>query len=219
MKSSKLFFLLVFCMFAYSNVQGNAGVPLELQSFKQSQSAKPELSYYLQYGFKLGTDIMVSTKQLSVYDNLNQFYSGMFGFYVRGGYKYIFGELGFNYIFYKGRYEVTMNNGILLPEETVESRYFQIPLKVVGYIPIKDNFAFTPNVGIIYKPLIHVTKNDILYSKNNLQAHQFLFTAGVGFKIKFVTMDVAYCKDLKPYYQDKSSEKPSYINVSLGIMF
>lgn len=219
MKNNKLLILFIFCLCVYSNVLGNTGKPLEIQYIKQYQRANSELSSYLQYGFKLGTDIMVSSKQLSSCDELNQFYSGMFGFYLRGGYKYIFGEIGFNYIFYKGRYEVTMDNGILLPEETVESRYFHIPLKIVGYIPIKDNFAFIPNVGIVYKPLIHVTKNDIYYSKHNLQKHQFLFTAGVGFKIKFVTVDVSYCKDLKPYYQDKSSMKPSYVNVSLGIMF
>lgn len=179
------------------------------------------LDDYLQYGFHLGTDLTVSTRQLSDYDKLENLLSGTFGFFVRGGYRYIFGELGFNYMFYKGYYDVKTLELKPLGVETVESRYLQIPLKVVGYLPVgqKKVCAFMPHVGIMYQPLIHVTKNDINYGKHNLTRHQFLYQAGLGFRAKFFNVEVAWKKAIKPFYSDRESVKQSYVNIMVGFQF
>lgn len=180
-----------------------------------------ELDSYLQYGFHLGTDLMLSGRQLSSFDNLENLLSGIFGFFVRGGYQYIFGELGFHYMFFKGYYNVSTLDGIPLGAETVESRYLQIPFKIVGYIPVgkRNMCAFLPHVGISYQPLIHVTTNDINYGKHNLTPHQFLYQAGLGFRVKFFNVEVAWKKSIKPFYCDRTSLKPSYLNILVGFQF
>jgi hypothetical protein len=174
----------------------------------------------IQYGFKLGTDLSLTSRQLSDYDHLNGLLSGTFGFYFRAGYEFIFGEIGLSYMFFKGRYDAyTPDGGTLLGTETVESRYLQIPLKVVGQISLGKKFAFLPNAGFLYQPLIQNSKNDINYGKNNLTAHQFLFTAGMGIRIKFLTFDVTFKQSLKPFFADRPSIKPSFLNLMVGFHF
>lgn len=217
MKSKNLLFLVSFPLLFTFSITLKAGEPYQLAWQAQNKAAKAVSEDYLHYGLRLGTHILLSSKQLSECDHLNSFYSGMFGFYVRGGYHYIYGELGLHYIFYKGRYEVQNADGYLFPNETVESRYLQVPVKLVGRIQVNKIFSILPNVGVLYQPLIHVSKNDISYGKQNLQNHPFSFTAGLGVKIKFFTIDVGYVKDLKPYYANKSSQKPSYLHIALGV--
>lgn len=178
-----------------------------------------ERSDILQFGFRLGTDLSLTSRQLSDYDHLSSLFSGTFGFFMRAGYRYIYGEFGLNYMFFKGGYESLITDLSPTGAETVESRYLQVPLKVVGQIAVGKKFAFLPNAGFLYQPLIHTTKNDINYGKKNLCRHQFLFTAGLGIRIKFVTIDVAYKQSLKPFFSDRSSIKPSFLNILLGFQF
>lgn len=215
---SKCILLLIILFLIFTFPAGlKAGKPYQFAPQSPNKTAKLVSEDYLHYGLRVGTHIILSSKQLSEYDELTHFYSGMFGFYVRGGYHYIYGELGLHYIFYKGRYEVRTPDGYLLPEETAESRYLQVPIKLVGRIQVSKTFSILPNVGVLYQPLIHVSKNDISYGKSNLQNHQFSFTAGLGVKIKFFTIDVGYVKDLKPYYTNRTSQKPSYMHIALGV--
>lgn len=188
---------------------------------KISAIQSQELDDYLQYGFRLGTDFTISSRQLSDYDKLENLLSGTFGFFIRGGYRFIYGELGFNYMFYKGYYDAYTLDNKPLGKETVESRYFQIPFKVVGNLIFGKHkvCAFMPHVGIMYQPLIHVSTNDINYSKNNLTKHQFLYQAGLGFRVKFFNVEVAWKKAIKPFYSDRESVKQSYINVMVGFQF
>lgn len=181
---------------------------------------KGEIGQYLHFGFRLGTDFTLSKRQVSNTDKLVNFTSATFGFYVRGGYRFIFGELGLHYMFYKGFYRITDDTQTnILAEEQVESRYLQIPFKVVGYWEATPNFALVPQVGITYQPLIHVSKNDINYNKKTLTPHQFLYSAGLGFKIKFVTLEVSYKKAIKPFFKDRDSEKQSFLNLMIGVQF
>ena len=178
-----------------------------------------EIGRYLQAGFRLGTDFLLTNRQISDYDYLENFLSGTFGFYARGGYEFIFGEIGLNYMFYKGFYKISDMNLDPLTAETVESRYLQIPISVVGYWQATPTFALIPKVGITYQPLIHVTKNDVDYNKHTLTRHQFLYSAGVGIKLKFFTVDVAYKRAMKPFFSQKESVKQSFINLMVGFQF
>lgn len=178
-----------------------------------------EIGRYLQAGFRLGTDFLLTDRQISDHDYLENFLSGTFGFYARGGYEFIFGEIGLNYMFYKGYYQISDLNMDPLTAETVESRYLQIPISVVGYWQATKTFALIPKVGITYQPLIHVSKNDINYNKHTLTPHQFLYSAGVGIKLKFFTVEVAYKGAMKPFFTQKESVKQSFINLMVGFQF
>ena len=188
---------------------------------QEIQLQNKDLENYLHLGFRLGTDFVISNRQLSDFDKLESVFSGTFGFFARGGYQYVFGELGFQYMFFKGHYHAFTLDSIPMGSETVESRYLQIPFRVLGYFPVGQRkiVALMPHIGIMYQPLIHVSKNDIKYSKNNLMQHQFLYQAGFGVRIKFLTVEVAWKRAIRPYFQDRTSVKQSYINLMIGFQF
>ena len=188
---------------------------------QEIQLQNKELENYLHIGFRLGTDFVISNRQLSNFDKLESVFSGTFGFFARGGYQYVFGELGLQYMFFKGHYEAYTLDSVFMGRETVESRYLQIPLRVLGYFPVGQRkiVALMPHIGIMYQPLIHVTNNDIKYSKHNLMQHQFLYQAGFGCRIKFFTVEVAYKRAIRPFFQDRTSVKQSFINVMVGFQF
>lgn len=167
---------------------------------------------WIQYGFRIGYNFALDSKY-SATDVLSQSQSAEFGGYIRLG-KIIYGEIGLGYMFHKGTYDTQ-----LIQNERIETRYLQIPLKVVGYLPLGEKFALTPNIGVIYQPLLKVTKNEIDYNRSTLTNQQFYFTGGLGLKIKFVTVDVAYRKAFCPFFSDKASKKNSFCNVSLGFQF
>ena len=124
--------LLLLALFAFSlTLSANEGDSLRFDSRstpKKSLEITNDLDVYLQYGFHIGTDIPLDSRYLSGYDHLNGILTGSFGFYVRGGYTYIFGEVGLEYMFYKGRYEArnTVSN-ILIGTETVKAAICRSP--------------------------------------------------------------------------------------------
>src|SRR5574344_1777894 len=139
-------------IYAYSHTIGNDS--LFVSSPKLFLQTKTTSNDILQYGFRLGTDLSLTSKQLSEFDHLNGLFSGTFGFFIRGGYKYMYGELGLYYMCFKGRYDAySLIDKELIGTETVESRYLQIPIKAVGQIDVQRKRYFLPNIGIIYQPL------------------------------------------------------------------
>lgn len=235
MKARKLILLrnsalivLALCLFAPLSLSaaGSDSVPAPrsvlgtARSFQKAQAhSNSYLDPYLQYGFRIGTDINLSNKQLSDRDRMDGLFSGTFGFYARGGYEFIFGELGLNYMFYRGTYDTQVSDSVTISNEIVESRYLQVPISVVGYWAATDHFALIPKAGIIYQPLLQVTENDIGYGKHNFTKHQCLFHAGLGIRYKFITFDVAYKKALKPFFSDRTSVKQSFLHISVGVQF
>lgn len=196
-----------------------ATVVAEVPPFAWQRDTRKGWEDYLQYGLRLGSDIMLSSRDLTATDHLEGFYSGQFGFYVRGGYKFAFFETGLHYSFYKGRYQIEPTAVFPLNVETVESRYLKVPMKLVFQWRATSTFAIYPQCGVVYKPLISITKNDIGYDKSRLQPHQFLLTAGVGFQVKFFSLDFSYLKELRPYYVIPESKKASYLQVTAGVHF
>ncbi len=180
-------------------------------------SERGELGDYLQYGVRIGTDINLSSKWISDLDYQKRHLSAQFGFYVRGGYRFIFAETGLEYTFHKCFYETWTPDGLPIASETVESRYLQIPLKAVGLIKAGNICAFLPYAGIIYKPLIHCSKNDINYGKATLTRHQCQFTAGLELRIKFVTIGAGYQYNLMPFFSDRKSVRQQFLSINLGV--
>lgn len=175
------------------------------------------LEDYLQYGIHIGTDVNLTDKWLSERDHMKTHLAAMFGAYVRGGYKFIFAETGLEYIFHKCQYETWNAEGFRAGAETVESRYLQVPVKVVGLIKAGKIFSFLPYAGIVYKPLIHCSKNDIGYGKATLTRHQCQVTAGLDLRIKFVMVGVGYRYNLLPAFSDRKSIRQQFLSITLGV--
>lgn len=213
-----LLFLLLCTAITFSRAAAPDSLPLRPAPLPMlSLSDDKDIEDYLQYGIRIGTDLNLTSKQVSDRDHIKTHLSAMFGAYVRGGYKYIFGETGLEYIFHKCYYETWNTDGLRSGDETVESRYLQIPVKVVGQIKAGGICAFLPYAGIVYKPLIHCSKNDIGYGKATLTRHQCQITAGLDFRIKFVLVGIGYKYNLKPFFSDRSSVRQQFLTITLGV--
>lgn len=187
----------------------------ELSSFQTMTKDKPSL---IQWGFRVGTNFSL-TKDLSVNDYMDKLVSGEFGAFIRVG-RYVYAEVGIGYLFNKGTFEMDLDTlSMNTVKEVIEARYLQVPVKLVGYIPLVPKIALQPHVGVIYQPLLKVTDNDFNYSMDNLQKNQFLVTAGLGVKLFFVTVDISYRQSLMTFFSDRNSKKPAYINLMVGFQF
>ena len=140
-------------------------------------SAQKEKWY--QIGFKIGTQFPI-VRDYSDVDYLTGTRTVHFGGFFRAG-KYVFGEIGFGYQYFKNRFNVTLPDGSVM-DDLVENRYLVIPIKAVGDVRIKKKIAFMPQVGISYLPLLKVTENGLGYSKNNIsrQTHPPFFWQSVS---------------------------------------
>ncbi len=175
-----------------------------------SEFKKPD---WLQYGFRIGVNVPLH-KQFYVNTDFRKLFSAEFGAYVRAG-KYVYAELGFGYAFNKSRFIWERDTF----ETALEFRFLQIPLKIVGVVPMGEIFTLEPGIGIIYQPLIQTNKNLYFSQKENLNKHHFLLTAGLGIKVYFFTLDIHYRYGFTPYLKKSAIKKPAFIHIALGFQF
>lgn len=172
----------------------------------------------VQFGVRVGVNVKVGDFKYSARDLLKRLSSAEFGAFVRVG-KHVYVETGLSYMFHKGTYSSVISDTLAPVTERVETRYLQVPLKLVGYIPLGKQFALLPHAGVIYQPLIGVTKNDIGFKKENISQHQLLFSGGIGAKLSFVLVEVAYKRSFFSFFSDRKSANPSFIAFTLGVQF
>ncbi|MBR4647941.1 MAG: hypothetical protein IKO75_12580 [Bacteroidales bacterium] len=177
-------------------------------------SAQKENWY--QIGFKIGTQFPIVHNYTDV-DYLTGTRTVHFGGYFRAG-KYVYGEIGFGYQYFKNRFRVTLPNDSVT-DDLVENRYLVIPVKVVGDVRITKKISFMPQVGISYQPLLKVTENNLGYSKENIKKHWVLLTAGFDMRLGYITIGVDYRYSFQHFFQNKEGQKPQYIGISAGVIF
>lgn len=177
-------------------------------------SAQKENWYQL--GFKIGTQFPI-VHDYSDVDYLTGTRTVHFGGYFRAG-KYVFGEIGFGYQYFKNRFRVTLPNDSIT-DDLVENRYLVIPVKVVGDVRITKKISFMPHVGISYQPLLKVTENLLGYSKENIEKHWVLLTTGFDMRFGFITLGVDYRYSFQKFFKNKDGKHPQYIGISAGVIF
>ncbi|MCQ2264603.1 MAG: hypothetical protein MJZ46_00980 [Bacteroidales bacterium] len=173
---------------------------------------------WYQAGFKISTSFPLNRTYADRGDYLEGLGTADFGVFFRAG-KYVYGEVGLGYCFFKGTYKLETGTDLDFADELVETRYLQIPVKVVGNVPMGRSCAFLPYAGIIYQPLIQVTDNTIGYSKNNIERNLTLLTAGFDFKLGFIVLGVNYRYGFQHFFQNQTCEHPQYINICAGFQF
>lgn len=140
-----------------------------------------------------------------------------FGGYFRAG-KYVYGEVGIGYQYFKNRFEVTGENGNTM-EDLVETRHLVVPVKAVGDVAITKKIRFMPYVGIQYQPLLKVTENILGFDQNNIENHWTLLTTGFDFRLGFITIGVDYRYSFHYLFTHKEGQRPQYIGISAGVIF
>ena len=171
---------------------------------------------WYQDGFRVSTQIPL-VRAYSYEDYLSNVRTPHFGVYFRAG-RYVYGEIGIGYQYFKGRYYVNLHNGESM-EDLVETRYLVIPIKAVGNVEISKKIAFLPQVGILYQPLLKVTDNILGYSKDNIENQWVLFTAGFDFRFGFITLGADYRYSFQHFFRNKDGRKPQYAGITVGVIF
>ena len=171
---------------------------------------------WYQLGFKIGTQFPI-VHDYSDVDYLTCTRTVHFGGYFRAG-KYVYGEIGLGYQYFKNRFKVTLPDGSVI-DDLVENRYLVIPIKAVGDVRITKKISFMPHVGISYQPLLKVTENILGYSKENIEKHWVLLTTGFDMRFGFITLGVDYRYSFQHFFQNKEGKHPQYIGISAGVIF
>ena len=171
---------------------------------------------WYQIGFRVSTQIPL-VRAYSYEDYLSNLRTPHFGVYFRAG-KYVYGEIGLGYQYFKGRFEVNLHNGESI-NDLVETRYLVIPIKAVGDVPITKKISFMPQVGILYQPLLKVTENILGYDKTNIESQWVLFTTGFDFRFGFLTIGADYRLSLQHYFRNKDGRLPQYAGITVGVIF
>ena len=171
---------------------------------------------WYQIGFRVSTQIPL-VRAYSYEDYLSNLRTPHFGVYFRAG-KYVYGEIGLGYQYFKGRFEVNLHNGETI-NDLVETRYLVIPIKAVGDVPITKKISFMPQVGILYQPLLKVTENILGYDKTNIESQWVLFTTGFDFRFGFLTIGADYRLSLQHYFRNKDGRLPQYAGITVGVIF
>ena len=171
---------------------------------------------WYQVGFRVSTQFPL-VRAYSNEDYLSNLRTPHFGAYFRAG-RYVYGEIGLGYQYFKGRFEVNLHNGESI-NDLVETRYLVIPIKAVGDVPITKKISFMPQVGISYQPLLKVTENILGYDKTNIESQWVLFTAGFDFRFGFITIGADYRLSMQHYFRNKDGRRPQYAGITAGVIF
>lgn len=170
---------------------------------------------WYQVGFKISTSFPTNRDYSIGGDYLSGLMNADFGVFFRAG-RYVYGEVGLGYAFYKGDYT---NELLGYKDVRVETRHLQIPIKVVGNVDMGRVSSFLPYVGIIYQPLLKVTDNEINFNKNTLEKNMTLLTAGFDLKFGPIVLGVNYRYGLMNFFQNKEGKHSQYVNICAGFQF
>ncbi len=171
---------------------------------------------WYQFGFRVSTQVPL-VRAYSNEDYLENLRTPHFGAYFRAG-KYVYGEIGIGYQYFKGRFVVNLHNGETM-NDLVETRYLVIPIKAVGDVPITKKIAFMPHLGILYQPLLKVTDNILGYSKENIENQSVMLTTGFDFRFSFITIGADYRYSFQHFFQNKEGRRPQYAGITVGVIF
>ncbi|MBR4136577.1 MAG: hypothetical protein IKU03_09280 [Bacteroidales bacterium] len=174
---------------------------------------------WYQVGFKISASFPTNRFYSVDNDYLCSLTAADFGAFFRAG-RYVYGEIGLGYAFYKGDYTVKLDDGSFAFDPVrVELRHLQIPVKAVGNVRLTRSVSLLPFAGIIWQPLLKVTGNTIGYNKNTLKNNSLLFTTGFDFKIGPIVLGVNYRYSLTKFFQNKEGKHPQYMNACVGFQF
>jgi len=170
---------------------------------------------WYQVGFKIGTSFPMNRNYSVAGDYLGGLMNAEFGVFFRAG-KYVYGEVGLGYAFYKGDYS---NRNVGFTNVRVETRHLVIPVKAVVNLRAGSTISFLPFAGIIYQPILKITDNNIGYDKNSIHKNQTLFTAGLDMKFGPIVLGANYRTSFRPFFENIDGPNFHYINICAGFQF
>lgn len=172
-----------------------------------------------QFGLKIETNFTLERNYANDGTTLDGLINPDAYIFFRGG-KFIYGEIGFGYSFFKGDFSRKNPDGnYVFHNETVKLHSLMIPVKLMGYIPLGKVVAIEPYAGIIYQPIISISDNTIDFSKKTLEQNMLFANAGLDFKFGPIIIGANYKYGLYTFFTNKEGKKPQFVNICVGFQF
>ena len=172
-----------------------------------------------QFGLKVETNFTLERNYANDGTTLDGLINPDGYIFFRGG-KFIYGEIGFGYSFFKGDFSRKNPDGsYVFHNETVKLHSLMIPVKLMGYIPLGRVVAIEPYACIIYQPLVSVSNNTIDFSKKTLEQNMLFANAGLDFKFGPIIIGANYKYGVRTFFTNKEGKKPQFINLCVGFQF
>ena len=172
-----------------------------------------------QFGLKIETNFALERNYANDGTTLDGLINPDGYLFFRGG-KFIYGEIGFGYSFFKGDFSrKNPDESYVFHNETVKLHSLMIPVKLMGYIPLGRVVAIEPYAGIIYQPIVSVSDNTIDFSKKTLEQNMLFANAGVDFKFGPIIIGANYKYGLSTFFTNKEGKKPQFMNICVGFQF
>ncbi len=156
-----------------------------------------------QLGIKVSTNFAIE-RQYSV-DGVNLdglINPDVYAFFRAG--KYVYGEIGFGYNYFKGDFSKKAENGVdyVFKDETILLHNLIIPVKLVGHIPMGKVSALELFAGIIYQPTVKIKENNIGFDKNSVTTDMVFANAGLDLKFGPIVLGASYKYGLRNFFQN-----------------
>jgi len=166
----------------------------------------------VQWGIKFGFDVPTNTKDFNADLAYKKTINYNVGLQLRVGERW-FGQTGVEY---------HINKCSLLWQDTshqdMELGYLSIPLQAGFHIIQSEKVAFRAMLGVQYRALVRLSKNDIGIENNHFNIHNFDFIGGLGLDIYSFTLDFGYRKTVNPIMPNSKHYRDMFI-MSVGLIF
>lgn len=166
----------------------------------------------VKWGVKFGYDIPTNTKDFNASLAYDRTINYNVGLQLRVGERW-FGQTGIEY---------HINKCSLLWQDTsrqnIELGYMAIPLQAGFHIIQTEKVSFRAMLGLQYRALLRLTKNDIGVEKKHFQVHNLDFMGGLGLDVYAFTLDVGYRKTTHSIMPDSKHYRDMFV-LSVGLMF
>lgn len=170
----------------------------------------------VRWGVKFGLDVPTNKNDFSKNILYKNTFNYNVGFQLRVGER-LYGHAEVDYIINKCTldYIDTTNQ---TTTHSIELGYLAVPLQA-GYSILQfDHFALRALLGVQYRALVRLSKNDINLKRTDLNVHNLDFIGGLGVDIYSFTLDIGYRKSLLAV-MPKSKHYRDMLTLSIGLIF
>lgn len=170
----------------------------------------------VRWGVKFGLDVPTNKNDFSKNILYKNTFNYNVGFQLRVGER-LYGHAEVDYIINKCTLDY-IDSTNQTTTHSIELGYLAVPLQA-GYSILQfDHFALRALLGVQYRALVRLSKNDINLKRTDLNVHNLDFIGGLGVDIYSFTLDIGYRKSLLAV-MPKSKHYRDMLTLSIGLIF
>ncbi|NLE62269.1 MAG: PorT family protein [Bacteroidales bacterium] len=173
----------------------------------------------VRWGVKFGLDVPTNKSDFRTDIKYKKTFNYNVGFQLRVGERF-YGHAEVDYIINKCTLDYLDYNDTTNQNTThsIELGYLAVPLQA-GYSILQfDHFALRALLGVQYRVLVRLSKNDINLKRTDMNVHNLDFIGGLGVDIYSFTLDIGYRKSLLAV-MPKSKHYRDMLTLSIGLIF